>query len=656
MRMKGLTLLCFVAFPLFGQQIPVKVILDAPTSVVAGNDFEVTLKIYKGELQDYSRFSQDVPSGFTAEKVQTPNADFTFTDQRVRIIWLKLPPDNEITVKYLINVDERLSGILELYGTFAYVDNGERKYVEINDPVKVQLLPNPNVDPEKIVDISQFNTIKTPVNIEYPDENPINTDNSAEVLRQKPYVESNGTVFVTLLVKKPQGSDYLKLEESIPGGYTFQAITKNDAVVSQSASLARFVWMKSPSESSFIVKYSLSPIQNRQQEDLVIDGNLTYNEYGETKIASVKETEANIDAMTSKQRNEFLTTGTISPNPEDKITEPEILQENIISPETDEPLTTSNQTNTTQNNPDATIQTNQTNTAQNNPDATNQTNQTNTAQNNLNTLAQNNQTQEPEISGVENTLSTPEITNQRKVYKGYLSLTLPVIEHLKGNSGVYYRVQIAAVRHPYFDRVVFAEYDLFRDVKVERINGWSKYTVGPVYQLDMAIKLRDKIISQTPEDSAFIVAYINGNRVPLDQMQNTAEYLAMSRSSNSNSGKIDEAQINNSNLGSNETTSGLSLYENKSFEAGDGVYFRVQVAALRNPNYDREYFNKHRLLKDAKIENIGRWRKFTVGYLASYEEAAQLKDLINSEIPKSSAFIVAYKDDSRVPITDVMVR
>jgi len=70
----------FLAFSLSGQDVEISI--DHPVTVNAGEDFEVTVTIKKGSLSDYSRFSQDLPLGISATNVSSPNADFSFDEQR----------------------------------------------------------------------------------------------------------------------------------------------------------------------------------------------------------------------------------------------------------------------------------------------------------------------------------------------------------------------------------------------------------------------------------------------------------------------------------------------------------------------------------------------------------------------------------------------
>ncbi len=314
-----LLLMCFAVYPLTAQQGGVSFSLDAPENVVAGNDFEVTLTFNKGDLKDYSRFSQDLPPGFTASNVISPNADFTFSDQRIRIIWLKLPDEQEIEVQYAIDVHERLSGKLELSGTFAFVHEGERAYMSLPEPVEVNIQPNPNIDQELVVDISEI--LKT------------------------------GTI--------PEGLSEVRTT----------AAKKSEPV-------------------------SKAPV----------------------KMAAASE-----QAVVAAEK----------------------------------PVVTAG-------------------------------------------------------------------SDAGRSASGARSGTGPSvidIAPLEAVGGVSFRVQVAALRNPYFVSVLFAENELLRDVKVEKEGGWSKYTVGPLSTYEDAVKLRRRIVNETAVKSAFVVAYRNGMRVPVQSVK-----------------------------------------------------------------------------------------------------------------------------------------
>ena len=82
--------------------------MDVPSVVNAGEEFEVKITLKKGDLESFSRFQQDIPAGLTAVSGTSSNADFTFEDNRVRLIWLRLPEQDEVTVSYSVRVDRDL--------------------------------------------------------------------------------------------------------------------------------------------------------------------------------------------------------------------------------------------------------------------------------------------------------------------------------------------------------------------------------------------------------------------------------------------------------------------------------------------------------------------------------------------------------------------
>jgi hypothetical protein len=286
-----------------GQEVEISI--DHPPRVNAGEAFTVSVTISKGSLTDYSRFSQDLPLGLSATNVSSPNADFSFDNQRIRIIWLKMPESNQITISYKVMVDPRLKGSFVLGGVFAYVVENDRKFLNFDENELITIVPNSSVDPALVVDIRDFKGGEAaPV-----------AARSGEVfamaVRQKPELLNNGGYLVRLLVNNPSGSKYAKIEETIPFGYMFEEVNSNEGIVSHAASTVKFIWMKLPQTTEFEVVYRLVPKQNEPQGDMIIDGMLTYTAGNDNKIVEVKEMDVYIQEMTQVQKRNLLAIGTV---------------------------------------------------------------------------------------------------------------------------------------------------------------------------------------------------------------------------------------------------------------------------------------------------------------------------------------------------------
>ncbi len=143
----------------------VSINMQVPDAVTAGEEFTVSLTIEKGLLRSFSRFSQDLPNGLTAQRLNTANADFSFEEQRVRFIWLKLPPETLIKVSYLIRVDQRLKGTFELGGEFSYIDNNQRKSISVPGGHEIMIKPKPGIAENQLIDIKDFGKNKAPLTV-----------------------------------------------------------------------------------------------------------------------------------------------------------------------------------------------------------------------------------------------------------------------------------------------------------------------------------------------------------------------------------------------------------------------------------------------------------------------------------------------------------
>jgi len=274
-------------------------------NVTAGTEFRVVVHIDKGDLTEYSRFSQELPYGLTATNISSPNADFAFENQRVRIIWLKLPEEKEITVEYKIKVHERLKGPFSLGGEFAYIMNSERSFVRITPPVDLQIQPKPGLDPSLVVDISEFRKSVT------PDQASLEVKDFAKAIRQEPELLPTGEILVRLIVRNPEGSTYMKVEENLPAGYMFEEVDSQGGIVSYAANQVRFIWMKQPATDPLMVTYKLVPKAGENQDPMVIKGSFSYSANGKSETVQFKEVAVNLGALSREQQLSLMQQGDI---------------------------------------------------------------------------------------------------------------------------------------------------------------------------------------------------------------------------------------------------------------------------------------------------------------------------------------------------------
>jgi len=273
--------------------------INAPTEVTAGDEFQVKIVLNKGNLQSFSRLVQELPAGLKAVSGYSANADFTFKDNRVRLIWLKLPESDTLTITYTIKVDQRLKGSFDLVGKFSYISDNERMSIE-GEPVKVQILPNPNIDPSLIVDINEF---KEKV---IPEITPI-SDIPVACIRQKPVPsgESDNSYIVNLLVYKESAQKFAKIEEKIPAGYTAVNMDSKEGIFVFKNGQAKFLWMNLPQSPYFIVSYRLIPATATASTP-VIKGQFSYVVDEKTIVKDIVEKDMNLASLSADEIRKLI--------------------------------------------------------------------------------------------------------------------------------------------------------------------------------------------------------------------------------------------------------------------------------------------------------------------------------------------------------------
>lgn len=275
---------------LFQSDVSLK--MDVAPRINAGTGLLVKVTLKKDDLSGFCRFQQELPAGFSAESVTTSNADFTFKDQKVRFIWLKLPREEEIQISYRISCDERLKGSIVLNGKFSYIDENERRSVEVT-PQMLTIVPSPNVDPALLVDVNDFGK-------EMPASLAETNFGMIACVRQKPQWDAaQNEYIVNLLVNKEKLQKFAKIEENVPKGFTALNVNSRDGIFTFRDGKAKFLWMSLPADPYFVVSYKLVPVAGMDPKTaaMLIQGTFSYIIDDKTESVDVFEKDANLKGL-----------------------------------------------------------------------------------------------------------------------------------------------------------------------------------------------------------------------------------------------------------------------------------------------------------------------------------------------------------------------
>lgn len=128
----NLKLLSVLLFSSFGSIIAQVVMTNnIPAKLPVGSDVEVEVKINKGSsISNFTKYHMDVPNGMDVSEVDSRTGNFTFENNRVKIVWVSVPGEPEFAVKFRVHINTQAPFKGTIIQKFYFLDGGVKKEVE----------------------------------------------------------------------------------------------------------------------------------------------------------------------------------------------------------------------------------------------------------------------------------------------------------------------------------------------------------------------------------------------------------------------------------------------------------------------------------------------------------------------------------------------
>lgn len=130
---KLLTIFALSSFTVAFSQITINA--NFPSSMNSASTIDADVKINKGTVGNFAKYQLDVPTGYVISVVDAKGGNFTFENQRAKIVWVSVPSDAEFVVKLKVQANSDATSPATFNQKFYYLENNEKKEVEATPAV-----------------------------------------------------------------------------------------------------------------------------------------------------------------------------------------------------------------------------------------------------------------------------------------------------------------------------------------------------------------------------------------------------------------------------------------------------------------------------------------------------------------------------------------
>jgi hypothetical protein len=441
----------------------------APSTLAPGEKVLVEVSIDKAAIQGFAKMEIVFPEGFIATPAETAGASFTFSEKKVRFVWMTLPTEQTFKVSYYLECDPNFSGKYEVKGTFSYINDNERVDFKVS-AVQVMVSKTDAVAATNTDTTQPDNATSTEINNSTTTETTNVTENtsvastSTEMSVTRTITQISPTEFkvdVLILNSKIQG--FAKIFETSDPDTQIEKIQDANATVTVDKNTVKFVWFEMPVSPAIAIAYKVKT-QSATTTVPTINGKLSFVESNNPKDMAIIQGAA-------------VASDVIASNP---------AATNNSDTKSDVSTTTESNTNT--------------NTAvnTNTPKTENSAKVENTASN-----------------GNANTEEKPSNEVRTNPSKGSETAVTSVPS---AETGITYKVQILAAHRVVNKSYFQSKHGYDGAFNIENHDGWVKYTTGRFDEYKSARDERERLKGDyNTLPGPFVTAYNNGERITVQE-------------------------------------------------------------------------------------------------------------------------------------------
>lgn len=263
---------------------------NTPGTMQPGGEAIVEITVNKGEISSFAKLEQIIPAGFTVEQKDNAGATFSFTDQKVKYIWMSLPNDASFKISYKLKATPGTTGNHTITGKFSFIQNNERSSVDI-PPANISIgggevavkKEEPKETPKEEPKVEVKETPKEEPK-EIPTEKPEMKTPPTPVVFCKRTVTAtgNGTYKVSLSLEKENIEGFVKIEDQLPDGFAANEMQSAKGTFSFSDNKVKIMWVAVPADRKIEVAYTMLAA-SAQSGNFSISGAVSYMHGEENK-------------------------------------------------------------------------------------------------------------------------------------------------------------------------------------------------------------------------------------------------------------------------------------------------------------------------------------------------------------------------------------